>query len=198
VGATVEYDRATGNNQSFPAQEVVLAQFPGMIAVVQSMVTAATATVTIESTNDQPWAVEVGYHQLDRRLLTVRTVRSAQGVSSYGLPVEDLASAVVNFQLNADGGTAPVLSGSATEPWIDRQRDSITATRGQVAAIPITAATLTVDDTAVTGTRVDVDGCAAVEIRWHLQTVFCTGRPETFDYLSLTMVSAAHLATDPP
>jgi len=198
VGATVEYDRATGNNQSFPAQEVVLAQFPGMIAVVQSMVTAATATVTIESTNDQPWAVEVGYHQLDRRLLTVRTVRSAQGVSSYGLPVEDLASAVVNFQLNADGGTAPVLSGSATEPWIDRQRDSITATRGQVAATPITAATLTVDDTAVTGTRVDVDGCAAVEIRWHLQTVFCTGRPETFDYLSLTMVSAAHLATDPP
>lgn len=194
----MEYDRATGNNQSFPAQEVVLAQFPGMIAVVQSMVTAATATVTIESTNDQPWAVEVGYHQLDRRLLTVRTVRSAQGVSSYGLPVEDLASAVVNFQLNADGGTAPVLSGSATEPWIDRQRDSITATRGQVAAIPITAATLTVDDTAVTGTRVDVDGCAAVEIRWHLQTVFCTGRPETFDYLSLTMVSAAHLATDPP
>jgi len=198
VGATVEYDRATGNNQSFPAQEVVLAQFPGMIAVVQSMVTAATATVTIESTNDQPWAVEVGYHQLDRRLLTVRTVRSAQEVSSYGLPVEDLASAVVNFQLNADGGTAPVLSGSATEPWIDRQRDSITATRGQVAATPITAATLTVDDTAVTGTRVDVDGCAAVEIRWHLQTVFCTGRPETFDYLSLTMVSAAHLATDPP
>jgi len=198
VGATVEYDRATGNNQSFPAQEVVLAQFPEMIAVVQSMVTAATATVTIESTNDQPWAVEVGYHQLDRRLLTVRTVRSAQGVSSYGLPVEDLASAVVNFQLNADGGTAPVLSGSATEPWIDRQRDSITATRGQVAATPITAATLTVDDTAVTGTRVDVDGCAAVEIRWHLQTVFCTGRPETFDYLSLTMVSAAHLATDPP
>ncbi len=194
----MEYDRATGNNQSFPAQEVVLAQFPGMIAVVQSMVTAATATVTIESTNDQPWAVEVGYHQLDRRLLTVRTVRSAQGVSSYGLPVEDLASAVVNFQLNADGGTAPVLSGSATEPWIDRQRDSITATRGQVAATPITAATLTVDDTAVTGTRVDVDGCAAVEIRWHLQTVFCTGRPETFDYLSLTMVSAAHLATDPP
>lgn len=194
----MEYDRATGNNQSFPAQEVVLAQFPGMIAVVQSMVTAATATVTIESTNDQPWAVEVGYHQLDRRLLTVRTVRSAQGVSSYGLPVEDLASAVVNFQLNADGGTAPVLSGSATEPWIDRQRDSITATRGQVAAIPITAATLTVDDTAVTGTRVDVDGCAAIEIRWHLQTVFCTGRPETFDYLSLTMVSAAHLATDPP
>lgn len=194
----MEYDRATGNNQSFPAQEVVLAQFPEMIAVVQSMVTAATATVTIESTNDQPWAVEVGYHQLDRRLLTVRTVRSAQGVSSYGLPVEDLASAVVNFQLNADGGTAPVLSGSATEPWIDRQRDSITATRGQVAATPITAATLTVDDTAVTGTRVDVDGCAAVEIRWHLQTVFCTGRPETFDYLSLTMVSAAHLATDPP
>lgn len=194
----MEYDRATGNNQSFPAQEVVLAQFPGMIAVVQSMVTAATATVTIESTNDQPWAVEVGYHQLDRRLLTVRTVRSAQEVSSYGLPVEDLASAVVNFQLNADGGTAPVLSGSATEPWIDRQRDSITATRGQVAATPITAATLTVDDTAVTGTRVDVDGCAAVEIRWHLQTVFCTGRPETFDYLSLTMVSAAHLATDPP
>lgn len=107
---------------------------------------------------------------------------------------------MVNFQLTANDHVASPLSGSATtttQYW-DEQLHRIRATRRQVAATTTSAATVTVNDTAVTGSQVVLAGCVAVHLLWHPQTIFCAGRPEMFTDLKLTMVSADHLSANLP
>lgn len=154
------------------------------------------ASVTAESNDEEPWAVEIGYFTPDRYLLTVHTVRSAQGLSAYGLPVEDLPSAVVNFQLAAAARADSSHSGlapDAAQEWIDEQRGAIQFTRAQVAATPPSPTALTVNHSTVSGIGVVLDGCVAVQLRWQRQTILCAGRPDLISDLTLAMVGPDHL-----
>lgn len=58
-------------------------------------------------------------------------------------------------------------------------------TRRQVTAAPTHAITLEVDGAALAGRRVDIAGCAGVDLRWGDQTVYCVGAPHIVDALKL-------------
>ena len=155
--------------------------FPGPVAIPVDPIQDAVPVVGTEEADDEPWAVEIGYQAPTRHVLTVRTVRSTEGLNPHGRTVESLASAVVNY-LNRDQNTRP---GTA---FGDRIRERISAsrhTRATVEGTPTIPTIIVIDGVAVEGRRVDLDTCSAVELAWGRQRVFCTGQPDIIDNLRL-------------
>jgi hypothetical protein len=74
----------------------LLARFPGPIAILAMPLDGTTRAVSITSTDAEPWSVDVSYQSDQNHLLTIRTVRSAEGIDLHALPVEDLATAITN------------------------------------------------------------------------------------------------------
>jgi hypothetical protein len=90
----------------FSRDENMLADFPGPVAIPAEPVRGLAPLVSWEHNNGEPWAVAYGYALPRQHLLTVRTVRSREGLNPYGLAVESLASSVVNH-LAMDDSSRP-------------------------------------------------------------------------------------------
>jgi hypothetical protein len=69
--------------------------------------------------------------------------------------------------------------------------------RAAIADRPVTTASVPIDGTEVDGRRIDFADCAAVELAWGEQTVFCAGRPEIIGRLRLATMRRGPVASRP-
>lgn len=179
-------DYRNAGDPRFGHGERMLDGFPGPVAIPAEPVWGLTPVVGWEHTNDVPWAMEIGYAiPGGQHVLTVRTVRSAEGLNPRGLAVESLACAVVNFvSKDQDARPQPVDLATAQE-WFRDQMSASRLTRAEVAGTPEFPTVVVVDGVATEGSRVDLQRCSAVELAWGKQIVFCTGLPDIIDALRL-------------
>ncbi len=171
-------------------------RFPGPIAIPASPVSGAARHVGFTANDDEPWSIDVDYSGSGGHLLTVRTVRSREHLDPYGLPVEDLAGAIVNTA-NRERAAEPgegAGPGPDPEAWARRHVTESRFTRAQVARTPTTAVSMMIDGIETPGTRVDVGRRSAVMLAWGGQTVFCAGRPEIIETLVLRSARPEDLA----
>jgi hypothetical protein len=174
----------------------LLDRFPGPIAVLATPPDGTTRAVSIMSTDAEPWSIDVSYLSEQNHLLTIRTVRSAEGLDLHALPVEDLATAITNaanreVSVNAESRSAA--RGQDPESWAQRQMTDSRSLRAEVAGKLTTEVMISVDSIPLTGFRVDVGGWAAVEFQWAGQKVFCSGRPEVIEIVVLRSARAGEL-----
>ncbi len=180
-----------------PTLGEMLERFPGPIAVLAGPITNARRTVSYMANDHEPWSIDVGYTTSQGHLLTIRTVRSREGLNPYGLPVEDLATAVINAA-NRELATNPSRAAAreeGAEAWALRHVMDSRLLRAETAATPAYEVSLTMDGATIPGTRVDVSGWAAVELQWGAQRVFAAGRPDIIDDLALRSARAGELST---
>jgi hypothetical protein len=172
----------------------VLSRFPGLVAIAEERIGSGTPQLVLEQNDEEPWAVEIGYQTSTGRLLAVRTVRSWKHLNPRGLPVEDLPGAVVNFQLKA--ASSPSHAGQpamGTQAWLTGRAQGIRLGRAELGKLPVASTQVVMDDVEITGTRIEVPGCAAVQLDWGEQTVFCAGEAETLNVLRLRSASPEDL-----
>ena len=162
-------------------------RFPGPIAVPAEPISGAARHVGFIANDEEPWSIDLDYSGPGGHVLTVRTVRSREHLDPYGLPVEDLAGAIVNLanrERAADpSGTAG--PGQDPEAWARQHVTESRLTRAQVAQAPTASVSVLIDGLETPGARVDIGGRSAVMLPWEKQTVFCAGRPEIIDSLVL-------------
>jgi hypothetical protein len=160
---------------------------PGPIAVADPSVESATVSVTTESHDDQPWAVQVGYLIEGREVLVVRTVVPWEDLDPYGLTVEDLPSVVLRYAANQPGAGPPVKRRDprAVDDWFAQRAAVLQHTRADLARLPETPITVPIDGVETRGVRIDPPGASAVRLRWDTQTVFCVGDPNIVEQLRL-------------
>jgi hypothetical protein len=171
-----------------------LDRFPGPIAVATGPIDSATLAIGLEEIDDEPWAVEAGYRTPARHLLTVRTVRSWKHLDPRGLPVEDLASAVINFKLKEpDWAADPGWPASEAEMRLQAMAQGVRLSRAEIARVRAVPTAVVIDGVETAGSRIDVPGCAAIQLAWGEQTVFCAGLADTVDALRLRTATAADL-----
>lgn len=162
-------------------------RFPGPIAILAEPISGAARHVGFIANDHEPWSIDIDYWDSAGHLLTVRTVRSREHLDPYGLPVEDLAGAIINAA-NRDRAAAPGrAAGPGTDPeaWARQHVAESQLTRSQVVETPTTTVSIAIDGRPAAGTRVDVGGRSAVRLDWDGQSVFCAGRPEIIDALAL-------------
>jgi hypothetical protein len=151
------------------------------------------------STDAEPWSVDVSYLSDQDHLLTIRTVRSADGIDLHALPVEDLATAITNAanrEVSVNSGSRSTALGQNPESRAQRHVTDSRSLRAEVAGKLITEVMISVDSIPVTGFRVDAGGWAAVECQWAGQKVFCSGRPEVIEIVALRSARAGELPWD--
>ena len=151
-------------------------------------ISGAARHVGFIANDEEPWSIDLDYSGPGGHMLTIRTVRSREHLDPYGLPVEDLAGAIVNLanrERAADpNGTAG--PGQDPEAWARQHVTESRLTRAQVAETPTTSVPVLIDGIETPGARVDIGGRSAVMLPWEKQTVFCAGRPaEIIDSLVL-------------
>ena len=172
-----------------PAWRETFNSFPGPFAVADRELAAGErARVETEGLNGLPWAISLYYEGPDGPVLTVRTVRSAEGIEMHGTPAEDLPTVLSRFiNLRSVAGE------STAEDRFNRTsalKRSIMQRAGVQA--PETVA-VEIDSAVVEAALLEVDGVAAVSFPWQGQTVLCaapaasiaslrlkTGLPEEF------------------
>jgi hypothetical protein len=177
-----------------PSLEEILDRFPGPVAVAADPVGQLPPASAFEAHGDEPWAITVDYADPDVHLLTVRTVRSPRGLDPRGLPREDLASMVANFPgVTTSTPPRPGDEDSWVADLVARHRQA----RAAIADRPVTTASVPIDGTEVDGRRIDFADCAAVELAWGEQTVFCAGRPEIIGRLRLATMRRGPVASRP-
>lgn len=162
----------------------IVSTFPGDVAAAAGPWDGTVPLVSVASTNDEPWAVELYYPIEGRPGLSVRTIRSSRGLSTRAMPVEDLASAMVNFAINNVNVSPPDLpagSEAHVHAVIGRSRD-ISA---QASDAEPAQTTVIIDGDEYMARRIDVLGCTAVEVPWADQTVFCVATAQEIDGLLL-------------
>jgi hypothetical protein len=162
-------------------------RFPGPIAIPAEPISGAARHVGFIANDHEPWSIDIDYSGSGGHLLTVRTVRSREHLDPYGLPVEDLAGAIINAA-NRDRGADPGGGAEARqdpEAWARQHVVESRLTRAQVAETPTTSVSITIDGIDTPGTRVDTGGRSAVMLAWGEQSIFCAGRPEIIDGLAL-------------
>jgi hypothetical protein len=191
----MEY-RDGGSPPGGPPLRELLDRFPGPIAVLATPPDGTTRAVSIMSTDAEPWSIDVSYLSEQNHLLTIRTVRSAEGLDLHALPVEDLATAITNaanreVSVNAESRSAA--RGQDPESWAQRQMTDSRSLRAEVAGKLTTEVMISVDSIPLTGFRVDAGGWAAVEFQWAGQKVFCSGRPEVIEIVVLRSARAGEL-----
>ena len=167
----------------------ILDGFPGPVAIAAQPIQGLAPVLGWEEVDDQPWAIQVGYAiPRGRQVLTVRTVRSTEGLSPRH-PLESLASVIVNF-VNADlGGRAPRRT-TVVDPVEATRQDYARMSasrllRAEVEGTATSPVTVRLDGVAIEGSRVDLERCSAVEVPWDGQIVFCAGLADVLDTLAL-------------
>jgi hypothetical protein len=179
-----------------PSLHELLDRFPGPIAVLATPLDGATRAVSVMTSDAEPWSVDVSYLTDMDHLLTIRTVRSAEGIDSYALPVENLATAITNAanrEASVNSEPRSAAPGQDAESWAQRHVTDSRSLRAEVAGKLTTEVMISVDSIPVTGFRVDAGGWAAVELRWAGQKVFCSGRPEVIETVALRSARAGEL-----
>src|SRR5580700_4138265 len=147
-------------SERIPTLGEIRDRFPGPIAIPAQPISGAARHVGFTANDHEPWSIDVAYSGAEGHLLTVRTVRSRKHLDPYGLPVEDLAGAIVevaNRDRSYAPGTGPVPQQDA-EAWAQQHIAESRLTRGEVARTPAVPASMTIDGTEVPGTRVDIGG----------------------------------------
>jgi hypothetical protein len=170
-----------------PTPDEMRDRFPGPIAVPAEPVGGAARHVGFIANDHEPWSIDLDYSGSGGHVLTIRTVRSREDLDPYGLPVEDLAGAIVNLA-NRDRATQPGAGPGLhqdPETWARQHVSESRQTRAQVAETPTTSVSVTIDGIETPGHRVDIGGRSAVMLTWGDQSVFCAGRPEIIDRLVL-------------
>ncbi|WP_406635009.1 hypothetical protein [Amycolatopsis sp. WGS_07] len=135
-------------------------------------------------------ALELVYESDARCQLTVKTVRSREGLDPRGLPFDTTADLLSNFLSRADVVADPE---HASDPAARRERyQRIQHAAGHAPSRP---ATVSCDGAPATGQRIDALGLAVLELPWHDgATVLCVGVPELVDRLVLHTATAEDLS----
>jgi hypothetical protein len=176
-----------------------LRAFSGIVAIAVGLGTEFGSTVTIESADDELWAVEVGYSDAAGPAPTVRTVRPTAGLSPRFQAVEDLGSSLVRFRnqtsaVDASGPGGPLAPGAeAVETWVSDRRVAGRATRIEVNAAELTSVVVEVNGEPVAGSAVLLRDVAAIELEHLGQAVYCVGRRDLVVGLMLRTVALADL-----
>jgi hypothetical protein len=174
---------ADGPRPQFDPSGIVGA-FPAAVAAAAGKWDGAVPFVSVMTNDDEPWAVELYYPVESRPGLAVRTIRSRQGLSSRGMPVEDLASVMVNFMLNNVEVTRPDVS-AGSEAHVDAIIARSRGIRAQASETEAVRTAIFIDGDEYGARRIDVLGCTAVEVPWAQQTVFCVATATEIDGLRL-------------
>jgi hypothetical protein len=178
-----------------PALGEMWDRFPGPIAIPAEPISGLAPHAGFAANDDEPWSIDIDYSGPGIHLLTVRTVRSRKHLSTYALPVEDLASAMINFENREHSAKPPVEPGPQDpEEWAQQNISATRLLRTEVARTPAIPTSMRIDDIEVPGTRIDIGGRAAVQLPWGEQLVFCAGRPEIIDNLALRSAVPEDLA----
>ncbi len=179
----MQYEAGDPRRPRVPDPADILSGFPGRIAIPVAPPTRADPLIQWMANDDRLWSVTLDYRDARERRLRVHTVRSPAHLDPRGLPVEDLASAVVNYL----PGAAPSTGGDpgTGQAWARASVTAARATRAEVGSAPVGAVTLPIDGVPVPGERVDLPQCAAVRLAWDDQLVFCVGPADLIDPLRL-------------
>jgi hypothetical protein len=181
-----------------PALGEMWDRFPGPVAIPAGQVGGSAPQAGFAANDDDPWSIDLDYSASGEHLLTVRTVRSRDGLDPYGLPVEDLAGAIIDFENRGGATPSPRPSSQDPEAWVEQHIAASRLSRAEVARTPTVATSMRIDGIETPGIRVDVSGRAAVQLAWGPQTVFCAGRPEIVDALTLRSAVPEDFAAAPP
>lgn len=172
---------ADGPRPQFDPSAIVGA-FPGTVAAAAGRWDGAVPFVSVMTNNDEPWAVELYYPVDGRPGLAVRTIRSRQGLSPRGMPIESLASVMVNFMLNNVDVTRPDAS-AGSEAHVDAVIARGRSIRAQASETEAAPTAIFIDGDEYGARRIDVLGCTAVEASWAQRTVFCVATAAEIDGL---------------
>lgn len=153
-----------GPSRRSPDYAELVERFPGPVAIACVPPAGSIAMCGYETSDGHPWAVEVTYALDGRDLLRVRTVRGSIDWTEAVRGTESLA------------GNLGLL-GLPGEP-----------------EAPETSTSVTVDGTAVAGTRIDLPDLSGVRLEWRGQHVFCIGDPRRIDTVELRSASGADFA----
>jgi hypothetical protein len=142
-----------------PDYAQLLDRFPGPVVIACDPPTGSKPLPGGEDADGQPWSIRVLYAGPGAEKLLVRTVRSDPDRSPHSVTVGDLGNAMAGFGYQVGADT------------------------------PRVATSVPIDDVPVAGVRVDLPGCAGVQLDWQGQTVFCVGKPKIIDSLRLRSAS---------
>ncbi|HVJ68552.1 MAG TPA: hypothetical protein VM510_11230 [Caulifigura sp.] len=104
-----------------------------------------------------------------------------------GLPVENVSIQILNFLNRANRSQGPGL----TAPSKESSRIEFDQVRIAVDRAPVQEVELPIDGAVVRGTRTDALDAAVVELNWHGQAVFITGRPSALEAIALRTATPA-------
>lgn len=155
--------------------------FPGQVAVADPAPVGSAVSAELSCWDARPSSVELRYRVAGRLVLLVRTVRRPDDGPHRGVLVEDLASAVTGFQL----GTAARTHEGGPLTGERGARPPGAAARAAVAEASHREVSIELDSVPAQAVRVDVPGCAAVEVPGGSHTILCAGTPPTIDTLRL-------------
>ena len=173
---------AAGRGDADGWPEADFARFPSPVAVADPAPAGSAVSVHLSSWEEQTVSVELRYRVAGRLVLLVRSACPPNGDSPRGVPVESLASTITNFQL----GTAAFGGGPLTDER-PPARPPGAAARAAVAEAPHLEVSVRLDLVPARAVRVDVLGCAAVEVPREAHTIFCAGTPAMIDTLRLAL-----------
>lgn len=165
-----------------PALADYLARFPCPLAAANG---STAAGWSLQGVDTLVTALELVYESDHRCQLTVKTVRSHEGLNPRGLPVNTTADLLSNFLSRNELVTEPGRRTFAQEhPTARLERyQHIQRAADDAARLP---ATVSCDGTPTTGQRLDALGLSVLELPWHDgATVLCVGVPEFIDHLAL-------------
>lgn len=162
-----------------------LLQFPGPIAIAHEDFSATLAIGwSCHAVEEDTYAVSVTYDEPRLHRLVVKTARPLSRTRH--VPVENPLVQVANYLDRADVIAHPEKYQSAPgRPGPGFRFVQSHNLDQPPSGITPTTVTVPFDDIPVTGSRLDIEDCAVVELPWGEQTVYCTGTPADIDALHL-------------
>lgn len=183
-----------------------MARFSGWVAVATDQ-RSATKNLTIESIDDEPWAIDIDYiGEAGRPLLSVRSVRMPPiGGLVRAETVEGFASALINFRHRQENsrirgsGSAIVSSPNPADVAAETQRDigRSRLRRREIDGLSAVDTVAHVDEQQVQASRVTVDDDAVLRIATRGQVFFCVGATDLIADLHLRLVHPTDVEDDP-
>lgn len=159
-----------------------LTRFPCPLAAANG---GTAASWNLQGVDSLATALELVYERDRRCQLTMKTVRSHEGLNPRGLPVATTADLLSNFLSRNELVIEPNRRTFAQEhPTARLERyESIQRAADDAVRLPVT---VFCDGTPSTGQRLDALGLSVLELPWHAgATVLCVGVPDLIDHLTL-------------
>lgn len=164
-----------------PEWRDTLQSFPGPFAVVhRELAEGERAWVEAEGLNGHPWAINLYYEGPDGPVLTVRTVRSAEGIEMHGMPAEDLPTVLSRFI-----GLGSASGESTAEIRFNRTRALKRSIMQRAETQALETVDVQIDSAVMEAAKLEFNGVAALSFPWQGQTVLCAAPADSIASLRL-------------